>query len=50
VAGLKPGRTRQDETTLFDCTGIALEDVAAAQVVYQRAVERRVGSVIAFGS
>jgi alanine dehydrogenase len=37
VAGHRPGRTRDDEITIFDSTGIALEDVAAAIVVYERA-------------
>jgi ornithine cyclodeaminase/alanine dehydrogenase-like protein (mu-crystallin family) len=37
VAGRRPGRTRDDEITIFDSTGVALEDVAAAIVVYERA-------------
>jgi ornithine cyclodeaminase/alanine dehydrogenase-like protein (mu-crystallin family) len=40
VAGVKPGRTREDEITLFDSTGTALQDVAAASVVYERAAGR----------
>ena len=36
VAGLKPGRTRPDQITLFDSTGMALQDVAAAALVYRR--------------
>jgi alanine dehydrogenase len=38
IAGLKPGRTRDDEVTVFDSTGIALQDVAAAAAVYARAL------------
>jgi ornithine cyclodeaminase/alanine dehydrogenase-like protein (mu-crystallin family) len=34
---LVPGRTRDDEITIFDSTGVALEDVAAAIVVYEKA-------------
>jgi alanine dehydrogenase len=37
VAGRRPGRTRPDEITIFDSSGVALEDVAAAIVVYENA-------------
>ena len=37
VAGTKPGRTRDDEITLFDSTGLAIQDVAAAAMAYERA-------------
>src|SRR3954452_13494079 len=47
VAGRKPGRERDDETIVFDSTGMALEDVAAASIVYDRAVERGVGTRVA---
>lgn len=36
VAGARPGRLTDDETIVFDSTGLALEDVAAASVVYER--------------
>ncbi|HEX9730065.1 MAG TPA: ornithine cyclodeaminase family protein [Gemmatimonadales bacterium] len=49
VAGRATGRTRDDEVTVFDSTGMALQDVAAAAVVYERAVESGVGRVIDFG-
>lgn len=39
VAGKKPGRTSPDEITIFDSTGTALQDVAAAAVVYERATK-----------
>lgn len=38
VAGLKSGRTSEDEVFVFDSTGTALEDAAAAAVVYERAL------------
>ncbi len=38
VAGRAPGRTSADEIIIFDSTGTALQDVAAAAVVYERAV------------
>ena len=37
IAGRRPGRTRADEITIFDSTGTALQDVAAAVVVYEKA-------------
>jgi ornithine cyclodeaminase/alanine dehydrogenase-like protein (mu-crystallin family) len=40
VAGLKPARTTEEETIVFDSSGTALQDVAAAAAVYSRAVER----------
>ena len=38
IAGGRPGRTRDDEITVFDSTGTALQDVAAAIVVYDKAL------------
>ena len=43
VSGRRPGRQRDEEIIVFDSTGTALEDVAAAQLVYQRAVATGVG-------
>ncbi len=37
AAGLKPARTRDDEIIVFDSSGTALQDVAAAAAVYRRA-------------
>ena len=39
VVGRHPGRTRDDEITIFDSSGTALQDVAAAIVVYEDARE-----------
>ena len=39
VAGVRPGRRSDDEIVIFDSTGMALEDVAAAATVYERAVQ-----------
>jgi len=44
VAGLMPGRRSEDEITLFESQGIGLEDVAAAALVYERAVQRGIGT------
>lgn len=37
VSGRRPGRARSDEITIFDSSGTALEDVAAAIAVYEKA-------------
>jgi len=37
VAGRRPGRTRRDEITIFDSSGTALQDVAVAVAVYEKA-------------
>jgi alanine dehydrogenase len=39
VVGRRPGRTRDDEITIFDSSGTALQDVAAAIAVYEKARE-----------
>ena len=39
VAGKKPGRTNPNDITIFDSTGMALQDVAAAAAVYTRACD-----------
>lgn len=42
VAGKKPGRSG-DEITVFDSTGLALQDVALARALYDVALKRGVG-------
>jgi ornithine cyclodeaminase/alanine dehydrogenase-like protein (mu-crystallin family) len=44
VAGRTPGRTSADEVIIFDSTGTALQDVAAASIVYQRALNAGKGT------
>lgn len=48
VAGSIPGRRSAEEITLFKSGGLALEDIAAARVVYERARERGVGTPLPF--
>ena len=43
VGGETPGRYSDDDVTLFESQGIALEDVAVGERVYRMAVERGVG-------
>jgi len=40
VSAAKPGRTSADQITLFDSTGTALQDVASAAMIYERALAR----------
>jgi len=44
LAGAKPGRTAQDELTLYKSVGIAIQDVAAAHLAYRKALERGAGT------
>ena len=48
VAGKRPGRESNDEIVVFDSTGMALQDVAAAALVYERAVAEGRGRSFAF--
>ena len=40
IAGKQPARRSADEITLFKSVGVAAEDVAAADLVYQKRTER----------
>jgi alanine dehydrogenase len=46
VAGIKPGRTTGEEIIVFDSTGTALQDAAAAATVYKAARSAGCGLVI----
>jgi alanine dehydrogenase len=46
AAGLKPGRTDYDEITVFDTTGLAIQDVVTAWEVYRVAEERDLGTLV----
>jgi alanine dehydrogenase len=46
VGGETTGRQHDDDIVLFKSTGIAAEDVAAAAFVYERALERGMGSAL----
>ncbi|MFB6111942.1 MAG: ornithine cyclodeaminase family protein, partial [Halobacteriaceae archaeon] len=46
VAGTADGRTDQDELTLFDSGGTAIETVAGARLLYERAREQGLGTTI----
>jgi ornithine cyclodeaminase/alanine dehydrogenase-like protein (mu-crystallin family) len=44
VAGTKPARTDDAEITIFKSVGIALQDIAVAKLLYDRALEAGVGT------
>ncbi len=46
VAGRGEGRTRGGGITVFDSTGLAVQDMAVARAVYDRAVEEGVGRAL----
>ena len=48
VAGSKPGRGSEDEITVFDSTGLAVQDVALARLVYEEARRQGVGIEVDF--
>lgn len=46
LIGQKEGRESQQEITLFDSTGLAVQDIAAAQIVYRLALKKGIGNWI----
>jgi alanine dehydrogenase len=50
VAGIKPGRESPEEITIFDSTGMALQDVAAAAVLYEKAQQQGAGVRLDFAA
>lgn len=48
VAGLKPGRRAADEITVFDGTGVALQDLVVADLAVRLAHERGMGAQVAY--
>lgn len=47
VIGKKPGRQSDRDITVFDSTGLAIQDVAVAGCIYQRALEQKRGITLA---
>ncbi len=48
AAGRIPGRPSPESLTLFESQGIALEDIAAAELVYRKAKEQGTGAELPF--
>ena len=49
LTGRRPGRQSDQQITIFDSTGTALQDVAAAAVVYEKAVANGQGVRLSLG-
>ena len=48
INGSHPGRTSAEEITLFDGTGVGLQDLAVASAVVRLAAEKGVAQDVAF--
>jgi ornithine cyclodeaminase len=48
VAGLKPGRERDDETTLFWHRGLSLSDIALGAAMLRKAEKLGIGRVLPY--
>ncbi|WP_018238768.1 ornithine cyclodeaminase family protein [Ensifer sp. BR816] len=48
LLGRKPGRESDDEITIFDSTGMAIQDNTTASKIYQNAVANNVGTFFQF--
>ncbi len=46
ISGEEPGRSSQDEVTIFDATGMALQDIVTANLALVKAMERGKGSLV----
>jgi alanine dehydrogenase len=46
VAGLKPGRTSQNEITVFTSTGLAVQDAVTANLAYKKALAKGIGKFV----
>jgi ornithine cyclodeaminase/alanine dehydrogenase len=44
ITGMKPGRTDDNEITIFKSNGLAIQDAATARLVYDRALKAGVGT------
>ena len=46
IMGTKPGRTNNEMITVFDSTGLAIEDIAVARLLYEKARQKGTGLLI----
>jgi len=46
TSGRKKGRTNAEEITIYDATGVAIQDAATAGLVYRLAEEKDIGQVV----
>lgn len=50
VTATKPGRVSDAEIIIFDSTGVAIEDAAAAALVYEKALAAKIGNSFEFAA
>lgn len=50
IAGTKTGRSNETEIIVFDSTGMALQDVVAAVIVYEKAIMKEKGTAVNLGA
>jgi ornithine cyclodeaminase/alanine dehydrogenase-like protein (mu-crystallin family) len=50
VAGQEPGRESEEEIVVFDSTGMALQDVATAAMLYEKAERQGSGVLVSFAA
>lgn len=48
ILGKKKGRTSESEITVFDSTGLSIQDIASAHFIYEHAQKKHLGKSIAF--
>lgn len=48
LLGTKPGRQSDEEITLFDSTGMAIQDNTTAEKIYRNALEKQIGTFFGF--
>ena len=46
VTGKKKGRASDEEITIFDSTGLAIQDIATAWMIYQKAIKKGLGKEV----
>lgn len=46
ITGKKPGRTSREDITVFDSTGLAVQDIATAWTIYQKAMKMGKGKEV----
>ncbi|MEM3151166.1 MAG: alanine dehydrogenase [Candidatus Bathyarchaeia archaeon] len=46
IIGLKPGREKKEEITVFTSTGLAIQDAVTAEIAYRKAIKKNIGKFI----
>jgi alanine dehydrogenase len=44
ITGRIPGRTNDNEITVFDSTGLSIQDMAVAHIIYERSLKENIGT------